>query len=733
MSKNVNTLAKLLAEEDIYVVNKKVQTAAFDVLNRELILPIWKDMSDNIVDLMTLHEVGHALWTPLSMLETAKKENIEFSFVNVLEDVRIEKFIQSKYKGAVKLFNAGYKELIKDNFFQTDGKDISSYNLIDRINLNYKHHSDIPFSEIEKVWVEKANKTVTPDDVLALAKEIYKFIEENEDSQAKVEDETAASFEADDENGNVNMDSEEKSNDKNNDESDNSMDGSSDNTGGDDGDNSRAGESNEDDSNTVTSAGGESGKTPVKDDGGKSEGPAKEPIKANTDNASKEEVKKYANTDEETKDRQFSHIPQNLDLDSAIMSFKEIDKLCKQKYQEHYDDLFYTKTLEELVEYKSSAKKSVSYMVKEFEMKKAADLYARAAVSKTGNLDMGLIHTYKYNDDLFKKVTTLPGATNHGMVLFLDWSGSMADNMAGTMKQLFNIVWFCNRVNIPFEVYAFSDRFNDVKQEFKNGDLIVESVKLLNFLSSKMKKSELDTMMHYMLMMGNRWSGFRDWSRKGYPLMEPRELTLGGTPLNAAIIYAMDILPKFKKDAGVQKVNTVFLTDGESNHLSQTYKTMITSSGNSYPSYQNSGRYGTIQVYVDPKTNKKIINEDRDQTKSFLKLLKARVPGMNVVGFFVAGSGRYGYVGRGIIENFFNWTVAGEMVKKIKKENVLVCKSEGYDEFYILPGANAFEKNESMDVAQGATKAQLKSAFGKMQNGKMTNRPVLNKFVAMVA
>ena len=42
---------------------------------------------------------------------------------------------------------------------------------------------------------------------------------------------------------------------------------------------------------------------------------------------------------------------------------------------------------------------------------------------------MGRLHTYKFNDDLFRKVTTLPGATNHGFVLFLDWSGSMQYNI----------------------------------------------------------------------------------------------------------------------------------------------------------------------------------------------------------------------------------------------------------------------------------------------------------------
>ena len=81
--RDLSTLAKLLAEEDIHVVHRQQSTAMFDVKNRELSLPIWKEMSKDIQDLMTIHEVGHALWTPLEQLEKAHKENIEFTFVNV--------------------------------------------------------------------------------------------------------------------------------------------------------------------------------------------------------------------------------------------------------------------------------------------------------------------------------------------------------------------------------------------------------------------------------------------------------------------------------------------------------------------------------------------------------------------------------------------------------------------------------------------------------------------------
>ena len=123
--KDLSLLAKLLAEEDIHVVHKQQSTAMFDVLNRELSLPIWKDMPKNIQDLFTLHEVGHALWTPLEMMTKIKEQKISHSVCNVLEDVRIKKAVQLKYKGAVKIFNNGYQELITSNFFETLDKDIS--------------------------------------------------------------------------------------------------------------------------------------------------------------------------------------------------------------------------------------------------------------------------------------------------------------------------------------------------------------------------------------------------------------------------------------------------------------------------------------------------------------------------------------------------------------------------------------------------------------------------------
>ena len=68
--------------------------------------------------------------------------------------------------------------------------------------------------------------------------------------------------------------------------------------------------------------------------------------------------------------------------------------------------------------FRRSAQKEVNYLVKEFECRKSADAYV-ATVSKTGVLDCTKFHSYKYNEDLFKKITVLPDGKNHGLFLFL--------------------------------------------------------------------------------------------------------------------------------------------------------------------------------------------------------------------------------------------------------------------------------------------------------------------------
>ena len=782
--KDNSVLAKLFAEEDIHLSYKQVHTASFDVHKRELTLPIMKEMTKDIQDLMTLHEVGHALWTSMDMIEEAVKRKLDHSFVNVLEDVRIEKFIQTKYKGAKRCFVNGYKQLISNNFFKTEDRDINKSNLIDRINLHYKHHSNIHFSDEEMVWVNKAKETKTEKDVLDLAEELHAYMLENmpeEEESEFMSDMSAMSAStdmnsddgADFDNGEDSGEQElkeiltnifsEESEETENQKSSNGDSETSDEEGKEEtSDNSDSEKSdNSGDEQSELDSEKDSKKSDNKNlSGGSDSGLGKKVTKivAATDQATHKSLQEMRNYNANSKI--FVNIPK-VNLENVIIDYNETLKMFNKTYDKSNilgssELRYYDKTLEELNTTFKNNKKTISYMVKEFEMKKAADQYARASVAKTGSLDMGRLHTYKYNDDLFRKVTTLPGATNHGLVLFLDWSGSMAYNLTETLKQLFNIVWFCNRVKIPFEVYAFTDQCGtDYKnrnyciiQNKKPNDLCLnDSVRLLNFLSSKMNKKEQNKMMHNLLMVSHCWArGYRDWSTLGHPITPIRSLYLGGTPLNHAIICAMDVLPKFKLDSNVQKVHTIFLTDGDSFPIESKFDTRLTENGNVEGYFNNI--YGGDVVYKDPITNTKTWYEPdvkarystirSSQTVSLLKLLKNRIEGMNVVGFFVAGSTNGGSIHRNTIEEKFNiskhkdWIKFKSILDTIKKENVIVCKSQGYDEYYILPG-KIQQGSTELQVVQGASKAALKRAFSKSANGRLKNRPMLNRFISMVA
>ena len=58
------TLARLLAQEDLIVEHRQVETAMFDVEKRILTLPLWEKAEASVLDMLISHEVGHALYTP---------------------------------------------------------------------------------------------------------------------------------------------------------------------------------------------------------------------------------------------------------------------------------------------------------------------------------------------------------------------------------------------------------------------------------------------------------------------------------------------------------------------------------------------------------------------------------------------------------------------------------------------------------------------------------------------
>ena len=178
-------LAKLMASEDLHVeYSSNAATASFDTENRVLTVPVFKEeMSVDATDLMLGHEVGHALFTPQGEIhEVMKKGNLYKGFVNIVEDARIEKMIQSKFPGLRPIFKDAYNELMDKNFFGTAGADISSYNFIDRLNLHFKAgiRAGVEFNEEEMTYVKRMENLRTWDEVITLSDDLYEYCKAKE-------------------------------------------------------------------------------------------------------------------------------------------------------------------------------------------------------------------------------------------------------------------------------------------------------------------------------------------------------------------------------------------------------------------------------------------------------------------------------------------------------------------------------------------------------------------------
>jgi hypothetical protein len=176
------SLAKLLATENLIVEHRAVETAAFNVTDRVLTLPTWEHECNDVTDMFIAHEVGHALYTPDN---DEWLEDLNQQFLNVTEDIRIEKLIKRRYEGLPKTFFKGYAALDIDEFFGLTGKDLSQLNLADKINLYYKigNYRDIPFTTEEKAFLPKCDALETFKEAVELALEIQAYCKDQFDKE----------------------------------------------------------------------------------------------------------------------------------------------------------------------------------------------------------------------------------------------------------------------------------------------------------------------------------------------------------------------------------------------------------------------------------------------------------------------------------------------------------------------------------------------------------------------
>ncbi len=191
-------LAKLLAAEGIRVVHSATAvTATWSGATRTLTLPIWKEMSGDIYDMLCLHEVGHVKYTPaensrevavaVKAMTDGKKHLAEsaFGFLNICEDTRIERLMKTRFSGAARSFARGYKWLTDTNTWKVPN--VKSLKFIDRVNVQYKigHAVTVPFSPEEQVLVDRLATVMTFSDMVEVATAMYRLAQEQKAKENK--------------------------------------------------------------------------------------------------------------------------------------------------------------------------------------------------------------------------------------------------------------------------------------------------------------------------------------------------------------------------------------------------------------------------------------------------------------------------------------------------------------------------------------------------------------------
>ena len=780
-------LAKLLATENVTVEHRNVPTAAFDIQNRVLILPNWSDITKDVYDLLVCHEVGHALWTPFEGWHGAvsvKGEDYK-GFLNVTEDARIEKKIKRKFPGAHRSFVIGYKELIARDFFGIKDRELDSFGLIDRLNLHFKAGAlaNVPFADDEKVWVDRMGALETFEDAIALADDLFAAAEAAPETdtgrgEGGGEPGDADGEEADGEKGEANpLDNDPDSAEGDAPKTDG--DASDEGMKGEPGD----GENGEADADTEKAEGDDTNSTDSSDDGddagdddndeasgdiaedGDSAGRGDKGVTkgspfSETDAAFRKKEEGLVNTDCNTSPK-YVQIPADdaFDLDAIIIDNKTVVRELKESAFSNGESDDVAKT--QVATYRKKNAKIINYLAKEFDMRKAADASKRTSVAKTGVIDTNSLHSFKWNDDIFKKVASVADGKSHGLQMFVDWSGSMSSNMFGTINQVLNLVLFCKKVGIPFDVYAFTDTYDSrwtrsdeepmderlIKGKLVRGDLDLrrDSFNLLQIATSQGNRAAFNDMLIGLIILRGAYNSSRRYAQTiddcCYYNLE-HKYGLGGTPLNEAIMASIPIINRFRKANGLQIVNSVFLTDGAGCDISSSYDSEdYTARGTGHTIIRDrKSRKEFIQRYRYARADQ----EGMEQTPILLEMVRIRT-GAKICNFYVANPRPSRFKSewmdsvksdRDYNEEVSAAAVAAFKIAKVDGGVTIENSISGWDHHYLIMGGEDLSGTDDEgldDSLVGATKAKLKSAFGKAATGKLRNRVVLKKFIGLIA
>lgn len=739
-------LAKLMATENVTVQHQKIQTARFDPKNRVLYLPIWQNMNGFMYDHLTGHEVGHALYTPAEGWHDAvadKSKGTHYkNFLNVIEDCRIEKKIKRKYPGLNSSFRQGFAELMKRNFFGIENKNVNELCFIDRLNIYSKSQwtdNSIKFTDAELTLIDKVHQCESWEDVVRVTDEIYDY---SKDEQSQIEQQN---YDFSDDYDNSEYDEYEE-NDQKSDEPD------SDSETEDSKNQTDSQESDEESDDTDQEPTDVDDQSNVQEDYFDS---IDEP-RCETD----EKFRQNENTllDETCKEYVYLNIPK-ANLDDIVVPAKRVHESLTKHFSQYENG-----PIQNLVnDFKNKNTRYVDLLVKEFEMRKAAKSFSKNKLSDTGDIDINKLSSFKFDDNIFRKVMLTTKGKKHGLILLLDCSGSMQNNMAGSIEQILILSMFCRKVNIPFSVYGFNDSVNvhilDMGVQFSDkascleianrkcfsaniNEIALDRVYLREYLNSSMNNAEFSKCLRNMIVLretyNNKYHDYRYYTA-------PRTEQLNRTPLTAAIFAVGQLMPQFRKKHNIDLSSLIIVHDGDADGISKYNKMNPDDDTISIGSIST---YSQNVILCDSKNKFQYKLKSESECGSVCPVNVAalnwfrKTTHSKIFGFFLIQNLRTAkneIYSRYVFEdgnriNKETASKASEIIEKIKADKFVRSYNWEYENYFLIIAGDSLKvQDDELQIEGKVTNGKLKSAFMKMNKRKQVSRVFVSQFVQGIA
>jgi len=555
-------LAQLMARENLVVqVVDGLSTASMDVVRRVLSIPNWTTLTQPQFDHLIGHEVGHALFTETSFIDTLKKEKKPGlkSYFNVVEDARIERKMKNVYPGLTSDFYQSYKTFTENgplfkvvrgtHIVRPNGEEyeVATAKLIDRINLFFKIGAfvNVPFDASEQVWLQRIQKCPDMETALQIAKELWQWSKDNEtESDPKSSEDGDGDGEGE------------------------PGDGDGDGEGDADGDGECTCEECEDDGTakkTKKRCPKCKGKPKKQTPGSGADD--SDPF-SQTDKDLNDALKEIADkaSEQNTMRHLLYPVMTEATVKGRIVGAKEWSDSVYTEMRRHTSmGMDIDKSLDVLEGvWNGRFMATAKAMAAEFDRRKTAKQYQRATVAKTGRLDLQRLHQFQFTDDLFKRSTMIPNGQSHGFVMIIDASGSMSGIFPDVIDQALLFAAFCYYAKIPCEIYMFHDSQGGKAPTGLLTLTLAHKGQLVGMINTVTDRGSFRLQMRACLAFKAKFQQEKEiTSDKFYQAMQGLPYSgLGGTPLFTGIMLGEFATGRLKRAKRLDKMIFAVVSDG---------------------------------------------------------------------------------------------------------------------------------------------------------------------------